>query len=83
MIREEDSVRELTTSRLNFAGGDQPQVHRHLVQVRTRPLPDGGREVQVHGPAQEGPGQGGRRRRPGQVNCVVRDYTQSVVQWAI
>ena len=46
------------------AGGDQPQVHRHLVQVRPRPLPDGGREVQVHGPAQEGPGQGGRRRRP-------------------
>ena len=45
------------------AGGDQPQVHRHLVQVWPRPLPDGGREVQVHGPAQEGPGQGGRRRR--------------------
>ena len=32
-------------------GGDQPQVHRHVVQVRPRPLPDARREGQVHGPA--------------------------------
>merc|ERR1711924_290938 len=30
-------------------GGDQPQVHRHVVEVRPRPLPDARREGQVHG----------------------------------
>merc|ERR1711924_130176 len=34
-------------------GADQPQVHRHVVQVRTRPLPDRGGEAEVLRPRQE------------------------------
>mmetsp|Transcript_6991 Transcript_6991/g.11974 ORF Transcript_6991/g.11974 Transcript_6991/m.11974 type:complete len:213 (-) Transcript_6991:444-1082(-) len=44
------------------SGEDQPQVHRHLVQVRPRPLPNLRGEIQVHGRHQ---GQGRRRGQAG------------------
>lgn len=36
-------------------GEDQPQVHRHQLQIRTRPLPDRRRQGLLHGTTQEGP----------------------------
>merc|ERR1711918_316768 len=45
-----------------LAGGDQAQVHRHFVQVRSWPFPDRRGEGQVPWPSQEGPQGKGRRR---------------------
>ncbi len=35
-------------------GEDRPEMDRHIVQIRSRPLPDATRETRVYGQAQEG-----------------------------
>merc|ERR1712226_1123256 len=42
-------------------GANQAQVHRYLLQVRSRSLPDPGGQDGLHGSPQEGQGEAGRR----------------------
>lgn len=41
-------------------GEDQPEVHRYLLQVRTRSFPDGSGQGCVHGATEEGSREGRR-----------------------